>query len=233
MRPEFAAWRYGDQFGRRRKRAMLYGAGALAVMGGIVVGGVMTGVGMSFVGQIPTFWGSRTLVKLRTDDGRVLKLNNQDLLGTRLRPSDDDVGYRLEVRRRKKKTWFAGEEARRHASIILPKMNRRGGRKDVVQGAVAEIAYHGHPDDFLKDVVSGHRFTDRRDVPGYVNKMPKPVQLALEMALHEEEERRALEGELWRLEQAWKDAEEIAGISDSLLLPEGTDDFMKEHGQSA
>ena len=28
--PEFAAWRYGDQFGRRRKRAMLYTAGGLA-----------------------------------------------------------------------------------------------------------------------------------------------------------------------------------------------------------
>jgi hypothetical protein len=25
MRPEFAAWRYGDQFGRRRKRAIIYG----------------------------------------------------------------------------------------------------------------------------------------------------------------------------------------------------------------
>ena len=32
------------------------------------------------------------------------------------------------------------------------------------------------------------------------------------MALHEEQERRALEGELWILEQAWKEAEEIAVI---------------------
>jgi len=233
MRPEFAAWRYGDQFGRRRKRAILYGAGAAAVFGGIMVGGIVTGVGMSFMGQLPSLWASRTLVKLRTDDGRVLKLNQRDLLGTRLRPADDDVGYRLEVRKRRSKSWFSGEEARRHASIILPKMNRRGGKVDVIQGAVAEIAYHGHPDAFLKDVVTGHRFTDRKNVPGYVNKMPKPVQLALEMALHEEDERRALEGELWRLEQAWKEAEEIAGISDSLLLPEGVDDFVKEHGQGA
>ena len=41
------------------------------------------------------------------------------------------------------------------------------------------------------------------------------------MALHEEQERRALEGELWRLEQAWREAEEIAAISDNLLLPRG------------
>jgi hypothetical protein len=59
--------------------------------------------------------------------------------------------------------------------------------------------------------------------------MPKPTQLALELALHEEQERRALEGELWRLERAWRAAEEIAGITDNLLLPEGADDFVAEH----
>ena len=40
------------------------------------------------------------------------------------------------------------------------------------------------------------------------------------MALHEEVERRAMSGELQELERAWRDAEEIAGISDNLLLPE-------------
>jgi hypothetical protein len=53
--------------------------------------------------------------------------------------------------------------------------------------------------------------------------LPKPHRLALEMALHEEAERRAMEGELGILEQAWRDAEEIAGISDNLLLPESVD----------
>jgi hypothetical protein len=47
-----------------------------------------------------------------------------------------------------------------------------------------------------------------------------PVQrLAFEMALHEEAERRAMEGELEELERAWREAEEIAAISDDLLLP--------------
>jgi len=50
------------------------------------------------------------------------------------------------------------------------------------------------------------------------------------MALHEEQERRALEGELWVLEQAWKEAEEIAAISDNLLLPVRTDEFFRRHG---
>jgi hypothetical protein len=45
----------------------------------------------------------------------------------------------------------------------------------------------------------------------------KPIDaLALEMALHEESERAALEGELTALESAWREAEEIAAIADSL-----------------
>jgi len=235
MRPEFAAWRYGDQFGRRRTRAILYGVGAAAIYGGIMVGGVMGGAGVGFVGQIPSFWASRTLVKLRTEDGRKLKLNDHDLKQTRLLPSDDDVGFRVEVKKRRwaDKRSFGGEEARRIASVLLPKINRRGGSRPVVQGAVAEIAHAGHPEAFMRELIDGKRFTSRKGVPGYVNKMPKPTQLALEMALHEEQERRALEGELWRLEQAWKAAEEIAGISDDLLLPEGAEDFVAEQRKGA
>ena len=84
MRPEFAAWRYGDQFGRRRKRAIIYGVGGAAVIGSVVVGGAITGVGGGLVWQGFNFWNiwthGRTLAKLRTDDGRVIKLNNPDLL---------------------------------------------------------------------------------------------------------------------------------------------------------
>ena len=38
-----------------------------------------------------------------------------------------------------------------------------------------------------------------------------------------------LEGELWRLERAWQEAEEIAAISDGLLLPTDADDFIEKH----
>ena len=56
---------------------------------------------------------------------------------------------------------------------------------------------------------------------------------SLEMSLHEERERRALEGELWALEHAWKEAEEIASIADNLLLPAGTDEFFERFGRVA
>lgn len=234
LREEFAAWRYGDQFGRRRKRAILYGVAGAVVIGGVVVGGAVTGaVSGALLGQTGNFWNlwvnGRTLVKLRTDDGRVIKLKHPDLLGTRLRPPSDGEGFRLEVRKGKKKEWFRGAEAERHISLIVPKMNRRGGKERTVRDAVSQIEHHGHPDRFLSDVVAGDRFTDKKGVPGYVNKMPEPTKLALEMALHEEQERRALEGELWRLERAWEEAEEIAAIADDLLLPEDSRDFIERH----
>lgn len=233
MRPEFAAWRYGDQFGRRRKRAILYGVGGAAVFAGVLIGGAAAGViSGAVLSQAGSFWNvwtnGRTRARLRTDDGRTLKLKNIDLLGTRLRP-DADGGFLLEVRKGKRKEWFRGAEAERLVGRIVPKMNRMGGKSSTVVEAVSQIEHHGHPDAFLADVVSGDRFTDKKGVPGYINKMPTPTKLALEMALHEEQERRALEGELWRLERAWEEAEEIAAISDSLLLPAGADDFVARH----
>jgi hypothetical protein len=53
-------------------------------------------------------------------------------------------------------------------------------------------------------------------------------RLALEMALHEEAERAAMEGELQTLETAWREAEEIASISDSLLLPTTVDQAFED-----
>jgi hypothetical protein len=59
-----------------------------------------------------------------------------------------------------------------------------------------------------------HPFAD--DQP----RLSRTDALALEMALHEDSERRALEGELAALEAAWREAEEIAGIADSLTAVE-------------
>jgi hypothetical protein len=52
-----------------------------------------------------------------------------------------------------------------------------------------------------------------------MDKLAPALRLALEMVSHEDAERRALEGELRILEDAWREAEEIAAIADDLFLP--------------
>ena len=56
-----------------------------------------------------------------------------------------------------------------------------------------------------------------------------PVErLALEMAVHEEAERRAMEGELDRLAEEWKEAEEIAAIADDLFVTPDVQEWIDE-----
>src|SRR5688500_4665460 len=44
QRPEMAAWRYGDQFGRRRKRKMIRVGIGVSAVGGVVAGLVTAGI---------------------------------------------------------------------------------------------------------------------------------------------------------------------------------------------
>lgn len=46
QRPEFAAWRYGDQFGRRRRRTIVMSSGAVLGVGAAVGGAVVAGAGI-------------------------------------------------------------------------------------------------------------------------------------------------------------------------------------------
>jgi hypothetical protein len=54
-------------------------------------------------------------------------------------------------------------------------------------------------------------------------------RVALEMAANEETERRAARGELDLLENAWREAEEIAHIADNLFLPTGVEERIEEY----
>jgi hypothetical protein len=62
---------------------------------------------------------------------------------------------------------------------------------------------------------------------GSLSKLPGDIRLAIEMATHEEAERRAMEGELDTLEAAWRQAEEIAAIADDLLVPGEVEEFVE------
>jgi len=233
VRNEFAAWRYGDQFGRRRRKYLAYSAGAAAAMVGMTVvgpmaAGISTGGSYAFITIAQSLSEMRYRSRLHTDDGRILKVRVEDFKTLRLRPADAGDGMRLRIFKGRKEEWFEGPEAERFASRLIPKVNRGGGRKTAVQDAVRAIEDAGHPERFVKELVHSTSYAAKLKDYGAVTKMPTEIRLALEMALHEEDERRAMEGELWRLERAWEAAEEIAAISDTLLLPEDVDARLDE-----
>ena len=238
LRPEFAAWRYGDQFGRRRRRTIVYTTGffAGAVAGWALMGvtGSMAGImGMNIWSYFDAWRTYRHSVRFRPSDGRLRGMNRLIVKHTLIRPCEDEVGFLVGagqgVVKPRETEWFAGEDARRAINAILPAINRAGGNSQRVRSAVSEIESHGHPERFVHQAAERWREYRYRGTRGFLGAMPHHTRLAFEMALHEEEERRALEGELWRLEQAWREAEEIAAIADDLLLPEGASGFVARH----
>jgi hypothetical protein len=242
QRPEFAAWRYGDQFGRRRRNRIIRVGAATTALGGVAVGLVTAGIatGASFggawwmmsrgfeaayrrvvhgspgeiVAQVPLPGGERLPVR-RRDLGKIgiiaapgggrgpgawkLAIPADSVLGRR-----DWVGAPRLV---------TGEDAIRAAGSLLPALNWGGANATEVARATDLVERTAGSAREIFDLAASQKGSES------LLKLETPIRLALEMAAHEESERRALEGELALLETAWKEAEEIAGIADDLFLP--------------
>ncbi|HEU4563648.1 MAG TPA: hypothetical protein VFS05_03325 [Gemmatimonadaceae bacterium] len=240
LRPEFAAWRYGDQFGRRRNRQLIVAGAGLAAVGGIVAGGVTMGVGiggfgwmMSQLARVAIQGGDETVVaRIRTGEGHVLPVRRRHLAESSLSHASDGA-LAIELRYKNGRSRFEGPEALRVASLVIPAVNRFGGSRRTVAAAVEELEREGGSERYVEQLarraetmtaVDGrpHRF-GRRGRIGQTGLygLTTVDRLALEMALHEEAERRTMAGELELLARAWRDAEEIAAIADDMFLPAG------------
>jgi hypothetical protein len=250
QRPEMAAWRYGDQFGRRRKRQLLVTGVAVGAVAS-VIGGVMA-AGAS-AGAFGGVWGNAQLwsalihgrpgqvvARLVGPEGEPLVVERRHARMSRLLKADADFGFWLEHTRGR--LFLRGDHAARAAQRILPTVNRFGGSARQVQQAVRVLEEAGSPEAVLRAIqarrgavkavaqelpwgygsetvkVSGNKLGIETE-PGALHWLPVEERLALEMALHEESERRAMEGELAALEAAWREAEEIAQIADDMFTP--------------
>jgi hypothetical protein len=220
LRPEFAAWRYGDQFGRRRKVAFVMGGGIVLATGAVVAGAAAAGISIGAFGglwgNIPNIVRSMRVVKLKTDAGALLKIRGGDIAQTRLAAMSDG-SFELRITEKKNIHVFASDEALRHARRLVPAINASGGSKKTVQEAVRELQTARDPGDLVRNVARVG-YDKRKSYTKPLAELPAATRLALEMALHEDSERRAIEGELEHLEQAWREAEEIAAIADNMFV---------------
>jgi len=235
LRPEFAAWRYGDQFGRRRRRAVLVGIGIGAVAGGIMIGGAAVGIaggGGYWIYQVidglaKQYRRRRIVARVPTADGRRLIVRGSHLDRVTLTPdAQSTVGWNLHLTHSAGEAVLSDHHATRAAALIMPAVNRAGASRRNVQQAVREIESLRDPVEFLKTIAAGpeqgrldYRAYRKRSKHKGLIRLPVSTRLAVEMAVNEEHERIALEGELALLELAWQDAEEIAAIADSLTIP--------------
>jgi hypothetical protein len=247
LRPELAAWRYGDQFGRRRRRVVVAGsvalgtsvvfAAALPVLGAAsAVFGVSyltaMGVGAAVRGlMFRSRWvsdGTGEHVLVTPSEVPHIRLAAGSEHGWALR-----VPYQSRGRPDEWRKWInvvppgevtlTGPDALEAARRLLPLVNGTGAPAGAVRDAVSALEEWGGPERAFTAAVARVREWSREQTfgdTGALRFLPRAARLALEMAAHEEQERRVLEGELADLERQWRDAEEIAAIADDLLLPD-------------
>ena len=276
IRAEFAAWRYGDQFGRRWRKyavgsaaitagplaqtaAQLANIGstyffhfetaALLAATGVGMGLALTGLGFNITRRLR----AKRLVAVVRDDTRfLLRLNQNSMDASMVIAPTNEEGWKLRLKYpklyRSEAVWYVqgneatrettlessvstltGDNALRALTTLLPHINRGGGSKRTVSDAVDSISQAHDLADILKRAPikkpSTGIFSD--NVPLTLSTIPAPTRLALEMSLHENDERRAMAGELQELEQRWRDADAIAKIADEMFLPEHVNEQMR------
>ena len=234
LRPEFAAWRYGDQFGRRRVRhALLIGAGAFGMVGLILVPKL---VGLSIGGgglynvinpMLSTIKSRRTVARVPLEDGATLPITQMQIEHTRVTPRSSGWGLHIPER---KGSWngkprgdlvvLQGAAAHQALQKILPRVNRQGASRERVKQAVRVLEEAPSTDSLVGRVTESPAAYWKGKKSGYLHHLAPEVRLALEMGAHEDAERRWLAGELLELEEAWRAAEELAAIADKLGVPE-------------
>jgi hypothetical protein len=221
LRPEFAAWRYGNRFERRYRRNV-----ASMIAGGVITGALTTAGVAGFFGGMAAMmtWivgtsgrdivqGRRVIARIPDTSGRLHKVRGVDAMRSSLVPGEqrEDWGLRLHLGFNEREVVVTGDGARRIAGRLVPLINRFGGTRNQVSQALRDLDECGGPDRYLS-------WAARRSMPGG-SLWASAHWLGVEMALNEENERYALESELAHLEDAWKDAEELAAIADRLTLP--------------
>ena len=231
VREEFAAWRYGRRFIRRRVRNMIKVGAKVAAYAAAAYCGVFV---FFFVGDDQ----NKVVARIKDEEGNRLKVTRKDLKRFALTPSDSPEGWSMNVsyhtherfgllgargKGKRQTKELSGPTAIRAAGLVLPKINTFGGSNQQVKDAVGLIEEARGPERLFALATPDQPVWDRGNV---IKNMDAHVRLALEMAAHEDTERMALEGELAVLEEAWREAEEIAAISDRLLIPKSIEDFI-------
>ena len=254
LRPEFAAWRYGDQFGRRRRKHAAMAVAATAGVGAVIAGAAALGVGLAVLAPMIHAVNMATILAANGRKGRRFALPDGGFfvpIGMpRLIAAPREAGWGVEIGYTVKREagddrptdvyWptkgIDGQEGKSELGRVqlygadslpllreyLPKVNRSGAGTAIIRDGVSLIEEAGGPERFAAWAAAKRREWAAKQTQGDTgdfNYMPAAARLAFEMAIFEDAERAAMQGELATLERAWAEAEGVAAIADSLLVP--------------
>lgn len=241
LRPEFAAWRYGMRMRNRRMRRATHAATSLVVNGAAMAVGItseLAGLAAAVTGSrllrtavqqplasVESYLNyDRILAHVRTADGTLRPLRFSHVARLEVIPGFDRGQWKLRVAHQHGVLDLDGSAAGPVAGQLLARLNEWDGAAGGVQQAARLITDVGDAEHYINH--SGLlRHTRRRKNTIFWNDdvgvlgLTATERLALEMAMHEDAERLAMQGELAALEGAWRDAEEVAAIADALFAP--------------
>jgi hypothetical protein len=240
LRPEFAAWRYGDRFASRRRRNIVAG-GTL----GVVAIGAMVGLNALVGSTVMYYWGIQGVTKawkrrriatrfMLEDGGEPLTLSYHDVSEASIRRLDANAGFGVSIparlgvagrfcngERPKERVILTGRDAVTALGHLLPVIVGTAGTRRQVQDAVRLVERAPSIDAFIGQVDA--KTGEWPVMLGKLSETKAEPRLALEMLANEQAERVWLEGELKLLERQWRDAERLAAIADKLAIPEEVD----------
>ncbi len=227
MRPEMAVWRYGDQFVKRRRENFMVKALGVASTGALLALGV--GFAGNWYGVVESIHDQLTAPRIKGAKGAPIKIVKKRAKSANIYLDPERPGQiAMRLSMGKDGThFFSGGIAERRAALVLPKVNAAGAGKADIQKAIEtlERVSADQPPSLLVGLASTYR--SALSPTAELGEAAPAIRLALEMALHEDAERALLEGELQELEDRWKEAEEIAHISDNLFLPDSVADALR------
>lgn len=230
-RSDIANWRYGKRLHRRRSW-FLYGA---AIITGVSLA-VLTAIDFSFDNTLLAAWGAAILavwivsvhnylsgkllwLRLRLASPRAV-IRPDDLPEIRLRRTGKRGHLAVILPGGKTDRVLLGTQAADLLAVVLPRLNRKGGTPEEIEAAIRLVEQsEASPQSAGTDTVPWERVL-RGTKRIALLKIPTPERLALEMAVEEDRELRALHGRAIRHLPAWEKAEEVAAIADNLLSPE-------------
>ena len=231
---QFAAWRYGKTLRWRRYRQFgtssltIAATTAAAQFGAIAFGQAFV---VLAVVLIPLYlWPNSVwsfnrgpICKVPGTNGKRPTLRLRDLNHVEL-VRDSSSSWSLNTSHDGGASTFAGSQAVRLLSYVLPKLNFLGATRRALGDALTVIDQAGGPEGVIARAATpvGRR-ADKSGDSLVLARQASAVRIALEMSTHEDVERRALDNELTLLHREWREAEEIAGIVVQLETTKATD----------